>query len=89
MEVSSQIHTPAVLSPGKMVPVPIREEAGWAPEPVWTRKREKFFAPARNRIPIVQSVVSHKMTELPRLQGVFCNRLYITQTVNYYLVAKL
>jgi len=31
MEVSGQLHVPAAL-----LPVPTGEEAGWAPEPVWT-----------------------------------------------------
>jgi hypothetical protein len=30
---------------GKGPPVPIGQEAGWAPEPVWTQRlEEKFFA---------------------------------------------
>jgi hypothetical protein len=33
MEVSGQRH-----APGKGHPVPIVQEAGWAPEPVWTAK---------------------------------------------------
>jgi hypothetical protein len=28
------------LSPGKGPPVPIAQEAGWAPEPVWTQRLE-------------------------------------------------
>ena len=32
---SSQLHAPAILSPRKD-PVPIVQEAGWAPGPVWT-----------------------------------------------------
>jgi hypothetical protein len=36
LEVSGQLHGPAALSPGKERPVvPIREEAGYAPELVW------------------------------------------------------
>jgi hypothetical protein len=36
-----------VLPPGKGSPVPIVQEAGWAPEPVWTQRlEEKSFAPA-------------------------------------------
>jgi hypothetical protein len=31
---SGQHHAPAVFTPGKG-PVPIVQEAGWAPEPVW------------------------------------------------------
>jgi hypothetical protein len=55
--VSGQRHAPAaLLSLGKGPPVPIGEEAGCAPEPVWTQRlEEKFFAPAGNRTPIVWS----------------------------------
>jgi hypothetical protein len=43
MEVSEQLHSQAALPPRKEHPVFIRYEAGWAPEPVWTRwQREKF-----------------------------------------------
>jgi hypothetical protein len=44
------------LSPGKVPPVPIVQEAGWAPEPVWTQTtEEKLFAPAGDRTPIARS----------------------------------
>jgi hypothetical protein len=48
MGVSGQRHVPAVLYPReKGPPVPIVQEAGWAPEPVWTQRlEEKSFAPA-------------------------------------------
>jgi hypothetical protein len=36
------------LDPGKGTPVPIVQEAGWAPEPVWTQRlEEKSFRPCR------------------------------------------
>jgi hypothetical protein len=39
MGMSGQRHALAALYPrGKDPPVPIVQEAGWAPEPVWTRK---------------------------------------------------
>jgi hypothetical protein len=45
-----------VLAPGKGPPVPIVQEAGWAPEPVWAQRiEEKSFAPARDRTPIARS----------------------------------
>jgi hypothetical protein len=51
------------LPPGKGPPVPIVQEAGWAPEPVWTQKlEEKSFAPRRESKPdrpVVQPVVRH------------------------------
>jgi hypothetical protein len=44
------------FSQEKGPPVPIVQEAGWAPEPVWTQRiEEKAFAPAGDRTPIVQS----------------------------------
>jgi hypothetical protein len=39
MEVSGQVHIPAALPPGKEPLVPIGQEAGWVPEPFWTRWR--------------------------------------------------
>jgi hypothetical protein len=37
-------------------PVPIVQEAGWAPEPVWTQRlEEKSFASAGDRTAIAQS----------------------------------
>jgi hypothetical protein len=48
------------LPPGKQPPVPTVQEAGWAPEPVWTQRlEEKSSASVRNRTPAVQSVVRH------------------------------
>jgi hypothetical protein len=42
------------LPPGKQPPVPSVQEAGWAPEPVWTQRlEEKSFASLRDRIPAV------------------------------------
>jgi hypothetical protein len=42
MGVSGQRLAPAALYPrGKGPPVPIVQEAGWAPEPVWTQRLEE------------------------------------------------
>jgi hypothetical protein len=42
MVVSGQRHAPAaLLPPGKGPPVPILQEAGWAPEPDWTQRLEE------------------------------------------------
>jgi hypothetical protein len=55
--VSGQHHA---LPPGKGPPVPIGQEAGWAPEPIWTQRlEEKSSASVGDRIPVVKSVVSH------------------------------
>jgi hypothetical protein len=44
------------LPPGKGPPVPIVQEAGWAPEPVWTQRlEEKSSAPAGDGTPIARS----------------------------------
>jgi hypothetical protein len=51
------------LPPGKGPHVPIIQEAGWAPEPVWTQGlEEKSSAPVGDRTPIVQLVVRHYTT---------------------------
>jgi hypothetical protein len=42
--------------PGRGTPVPIVQEAGWAPEPVWTQRlEEKSFASTGDRTPIARS----------------------------------
>jgi len=41
------------LPPGKGPPVPIGQEAGWAPEPVWTQRlEENSIASAGDRTPV-------------------------------------
>jgi hypothetical protein len=51
------------LSPGKGPPVPTGQEAGWAPEPIWTQKpKEKSLRLCRGLNldrPVVQPVVRH------------------------------
>jgi hypothetical protein len=48
------------LPPGKGPPVPIGQEAGWAPESVWTQRlEEKSSVSVGDRAPFFQSVVSH------------------------------
>jgi hypothetical protein len=43
------------LPPGKVSPVPIVQEAGWAPEPVWTQRlEEKSLASAGDRTSIAR-----------------------------------
>jgi hypothetical protein len=44
---------------GKGPLVLIGQEAGWAPEPVWTQRLEKKSASFGDRTTVVQSVVSH------------------------------
>jgi hypothetical protein len=63
--VSGQRHVPAALYPqGKDVQVSIVQEAGWAPEPVWTQRLEKkkilglFWGSNPDR-PVTQSAVGH------------------------------
>jgi hypothetical protein len=51
-------HPGHALPPGKGPPVPIVQEDGWAPEPVWTQRlQEKSFAPAGDRISIARSSI--------------------------------
>jgi hypothetical protein len=46
MEVSGQLHAPDALPPGKEPPVPIGQEAGWAPEKSGRRVEEKNSQPS-------------------------------------------
>jgi hypothetical protein len=64
MGVCGQRHAPAaLLPPGKGHPVPIVQEAGWAPEPVWTQRiEEKSFAP-----PGIEPRLPGRPAELPRV----------------------
>jgi hypothetical protein len=49
------------LLQAKGPPVPIGQEAGWAPEPVWTQTlHEKSSASVGDRTLVIQSVFSHK-----------------------------
>jgi hypothetical protein len=60
MGVSGQHHAPAALHPGERTPVPILQEAGWAPESVWTQRlEEKSSASVGDWTPFVQPVVRH------------------------------
>jgi hypothetical protein len=51
------------LPPRKGPPVPIAQEAGWAPEPAWTQKREEIFfrlcQGSNLDRPVVQPVARH------------------------------
>jgi hypothetical protein len=64
MGVSGQSHAPASLLPrGKGPPVPIVQEAGWAPESVWTQRlqEESFRLCWGSNLdrPVVQPVARH------------------------------
>jgi hypothetical protein len=64
MGVSGHRHAQAaLLPPGKGPLVPIVQEAGWAPEPVWRQRlEEKILCPRRGSNPdrpVVQPVVTH------------------------------
>jgi hypothetical protein len=48
LQVSLQLHAPSSLPPGKRPPVPIVQEVGWTPEPVWTTWRRENFWPYRD-----------------------------------------
>jgi hypothetical protein len=49
-------HPVRALPPGKGPPVPIVQEAGWVPEPVWTQRlQEKSLASAGDQTWIARS----------------------------------
>jgi hypothetical protein len=66
MEVNGQLHVPSALPSGKLPPVRIGYEAGWAPEFVWTLWRRANSCIAGNWTRADQHIARcHKMkTEL-------------------------
>jgi hypothetical protein len=79
LEVTGQLHAPATLAPGKESLVPIQQEAGWAPELVWTRcGEEKISQPLPGLEPlIIQPESQRYTTELTRLLN-RAQDLYVT-----------
>jgi hypothetical protein len=75
LEVSRQLHAKAALPPEKDLPVPIGQEAGWAPEPVWTTWRRENFWPYRdsNSDPLVSQPVAIRYTDyaIPALGNIY------------------
>jgi hypothetical protein len=52
MDVSGHLHAPAALTPGRELPVPIGQEAGWSPEPVYDEVvKRKIPNPCRDSNP--------------------------------------
>jgi hypothetical protein len=63
MKTSGQLHVPAALPPGKEPLIPIGYEAGWVPEPFWTRWWWKKSQPLPGyEPPIIQPVVQRCTT---------------------------
>jgi hypothetical protein len=56
MEVNGVLHVPSALTPAKKLPMPIGQEAGWTPEPVWTLWSREVFSSAGNWTSAVQLV---------------------------------
>jgi hypothetical protein len=50
MEMNDQLHAPGRFTLGEEQPIPIGQEASWAPEPVWTLwRRQKSVTPTGNK----------------------------------------
>jgi hypothetical protein len=62
MEVSRQLHDLASLPLRKELPMPIGQEAGWAPEPVWTTWRKlEFRPPSTQAVTMATELSRHKV----------------------------
>jgi hypothetical protein len=79
MEVSGKLSAPVALPTGEERLVPIVEEAGWAPEPVWTlySTRKSHVHPG-NRNPAVQRAAM----PTPTLCACICIIVYDNLTRN-------
>jgi hypothetical protein len=76
------------LAPGKGPPVPIGQEAGFAPEPVWTQILKKnSFASAGDQTSIIRSSSQQPdtiLTEIPRLlKRRNCSEILSGRTVGF------
>jgi hypothetical protein len=60
--VSGHLHAPAALLPGKEPPVPIGQEAGWAPELVWTIWRKLLTLPGLELPPFSRPARSQSLS---------------------------
>jgi hypothetical protein len=87
MEASDQLHAPASLSQ-KRTPVPTEEEAGWAPEPIWTSARkEQFLDTAGIRSPDCPacSLVTGPVTKNFSYTQQAHNDVHVSKTCKYRL----
>jgi hypothetical protein len=78
------------LPPGKGLPLPIGQEAGWAPELVWTnRLEEKSFASAGDRTSI--QISNKHICELSFKLQFFkiCFHIILAYTPLWYLPLKI
>jgi hypothetical protein len=80
------------FTPGERTPVPIVQEAGWDTQPVWTQRlEEKSSASVGDRTPVVQSVVSHCLSQTTRVYNVCvcgnCDKLLQTKMADFWDVA--
>jgi hypothetical protein len=55
----SALRSDRVFSPGEWTPLPIVQEAGWAPEPVWTQRLEGLCRGSNLDQQVFQSVARH------------------------------
>jgi hypothetical protein len=72
--------------PGRALPpVPIVQEAGWAPEPVWTQRlEEKSCASVGDRTPSVQSAVRHCTDWATPAHTNICHKLSKSILLSFY-----
>jgi hypothetical protein len=86
LEVSGQLHTPAVLLPGKELPIPIGDEVGCTPEPVWITWRKIFLPTGIELLQLRRPVVS-RYTDWA-IPAVF-NMLFVSVTFKFCIESGL
>jgi hypothetical protein len=80
------------LPPGKGPPVPIVQEPGWAPEPVWTQRlEEKSFRLCRGSnldLPVVQPVARHYTDWATRVTITNINKVNVHICIYVYVATE-
>ena len=87
MGVGVQRHAPAALPPRKD-PVPIEEEAGWAPGPVWTGA-ENLAPPPPGFDPRTVQPVASRYTDWAIAAHPECIYLILKEVVNVKTINKV
>jgi hypothetical protein len=82
LRVSGQHYAFAAISSGKEPPVPLAQEAGWAPEVVWTLwRREKYLAASR----LEPRHLGNPARSLPMYRLSYPGSIYIYIYINTYM----
>jgi hypothetical protein len=86
MEVSGQLHAPADLTAAKQGPVPVVEEDGFAPEPVWTVWRRDTLLSLPENKPRILVRATRSIATIPTELSHRTDRIFFPKLAHLWLV---